>query len=53
MVTGEVNPAGLEDLVRLCVELDRLRARPGDPGPGDGGPAGTGQLAPGTPWSRR
>jgi hypothetical protein len=24
-VTGEVNPAALEDLVRLCVELDRLR----------------------------
>ena len=23
-VTGEVNPAALEDLVRLCVELDRL-----------------------------
>ncbi len=25
IVTGEVNPAALEDLVRLCVELDRLR----------------------------
>ena len=24
-VTGEVNPAALEDLVRLCVDLDRLR----------------------------
>ena len=24
-VTGEVNPAALEDLVRLCVQLDRLR----------------------------
>ena len=24
-VTGEVNPAALDDLVRLCVELDRLR----------------------------
>ena len=23
-VTGEVNPAALEDLVRLCVQLDRL-----------------------------
>ena len=25
VVTGEVNPAALEDLVRLCVDLDRLR----------------------------
>ena len=25
IVTGEVNPAALEDLVRLCVQLDRLR----------------------------
>ena len=24
-VTGEVNPGALEDLVRLCVQLDRLR----------------------------
>ena len=24
-VTGDVNPAALDDLVRLCVELDRLR----------------------------
>jgi len=24
-VTGEVNPAALQDLVRLCVQLDRLR----------------------------
>ena len=28
-VTGEVNPAALEDLVRLCVDLDRLRRHPG------------------------
>ena len=27
-VTGEVNPAALEDLVRLCVQLDRLRRHP-------------------------
>ena len=27
-VTGEVNPAALEDLVRLCVQLDRLRHHP-------------------------
>ena len=25
IVTGDVNPAALEDLVRLCVQLDRLR----------------------------
>ena len=27
IVTGDVNPAALEDLVRLCVQLDRLRPR--------------------------
>ncbi len=30
IVTGEVNPAALEDLIRLCVQLDKLRY----PGPG-------------------
>src|SRR4029077_19107643 len=40
VVTGDVNVDALEDLVRLCVELDRLR-RDGD-GDGDG---------PGTPAS--
>ena len=25
IVTGDLNPAALDDLVRLCVELDRLR----------------------------
>ena len=30
IVTGDVNPGALEDLVRLCVQLDRLRRhRPG------------------------
>ena len=48
IVTGDVNPAALEDLVRLCVELDRLRHHPrtgqDDPGrrPGDGDGGGTG-----------
>jgi hypothetical protein len=28
VVTGDVNPAALDDLVRLCVELDRLRHHP-------------------------
>ena len=32
IVTGDVNPDALEDLVRLCVELDRLR-RDGEPRP--------------------
>ena len=37
-VTGEVNPAALDDLVRLCVEMDRLHHR-ADNGTG---PDGTG-----------
>jgi hypothetical protein len=32
IVTGEVDPAALDDLVRLCVELDRLHLRAGDGG---------------------
>ncbi len=38
VVTGEVDPAVLEDLIRLCVQLDRLRRH--DPG-GTGGTGGT------------
>ena len=38
VVTGEVNPAALEDLIRLCVELHRLR----DPGDGAGTGDGSG-----------
>ena len=37
-VTGEVDPGALEDLVRLCVQLDRLRhphSHHGDPGASD------------------
>ena len=30
VVTGEVNPAALEDLVRLCVQLDKLGHDGGD-----------------------
>ena len=49
VVTGEVNPSALDDLVRLCVQLDRLRRHhhasqdrtdrdgDGDAGTGDGG----------------
>ena len=52
-VTGEVNPAALEDLVRLCVQLDRLRHHPRT-GPdssgqdGDGSGDGQGRAGPDT-----
>ena len=36
IVTGDVNPGALEDLVRLCVELDRHRRDSG----GDAGAGG-------------
>jgi hypothetical protein len=46
IVTGEVNPAALEDLIRLCVQLDKLRYPGGDsdsdPGSGTGDPGGPG-----------
>src|SRR5277367_2285006 len=48
IVTGEVNPAALEDLIRLCVQLDKLRD-PGNPGTGTGSdPGGQGAPAPDT-----
>ena len=53
IVTGEVNPAVLEDLIRLCVQLDKLRypdpgglgtssdtGDPGDTGSDPGSPGG-------------
>ncbi len=49
VVTGDVNPAALEDLVRLCVELDRLRHHPrtsSDSDVGSGGEGGEAQPAP-------
>jgi hypothetical protein len=39
VVTGDVNVAALEDLVRLCVELDRLRRAGGDAAGGPDTPA--------------
>jgi len=45
-VTGEVNPAALDDLVRLCVELDRLHHHPGTSSDADG-TAASGQGTPG------
>jgi Domain of unknown function (DUF222) len=60
IVTGEVNPAALDDLVRLCVDLDRLRHHPsrGHDDTGTGGASasgctgsdsdGQGTAAPGT-----
>ena len=47
VVTGEVNPAALEDLVRLCVELNRLGRHPRAGGEGAGG-SGQDAPAPGT-----
>jgi hypothetical protein len=44
IVTGEVNPAALEDLVRLCVQFDRLRHP--RTGQDDAGAGGGGQDAP-------
>ncbi len=39
IVTGDVNLAALDDLVRLCVELDRLRHLHAGDGGGQGAPA--------------
>ena len=41
-VTGEVNPAALDGLIRLCVDLDRLRHHPrtGTGGESTDGPDG-------------
>ena len=50
-VTGEVNPAALDDLVRLCVELDRLRHHPGAGSDADG-TAASGQGTPGPDTAR-
>ena len=52
VVTGEVNPAALQDLVRLCVELDRLRHHPrtghdGTASTDTGAGGGEAQSAPG------
>ena len=49
IVTGEVNPAALEDLVRLCVQLDRLHHHAGQDGTdGDGDGSDPGAPAPDT-----
>ena len=65
-VTGDVNPGALEDLVRLCVQLDRLRHHPrgsrqaedSSDGGSDGGGAAraapaAGQAAPAAARPRR
>jgi hypothetical protein len=54
VVTGDVNPAALEDLIRLCVQLDRLRRHPSDTGDtgASGGTGGAGQAAPGPDTAR-
>jgi hypothetical protein len=48
VVTGEVNPDALEDLVRLCVELDRRRQGTADGGTGGDAPAGKAERGPDT-----
>jgi hypothetical protein len=49
IVTGDVNPAALDDLVRLCVQLDRLRHHPRTSPDDTGGTGdGTGLDATGT-----
>ena len=49
VVTGEVNYAVMDDLVRLCIQLDRLRHHPGSQdagqdGTGTGGDSGEAQT---------
>jgi len=58
-VTGDVNPAALDDLVRLCVQLDRLRHHPrtstdgsGQDGTGSDGSEGGSQGTPGPDSAR-
>jgi hypothetical protein len=50
IVTGDVNPAALDDLVRLCVQLDRLRHHPrtGHDDASTGGDGGQDAPAPDT-----
>src|ERR1700756_2692130 len=50
LVAGDVNVDALEDLVRLCVELDRLRRDGDSDGDGDGG--GPAEPAAGTTAAR-
>jgi hypothetical protein len=44
VVVGNVNPGAFEDLVRLCVQLDKLRHGTGGSQPGDGGNGTDGSL---------
>jgi hypothetical protein len=55
VVTGDIDPGAVEDLIALCVEYDRLRAHvhdpadaPGDTAPGDTAPGDTGTGDSGT-----
>ena len=53
IVTGEVNPAVLEDLIRLCVQLDKLRyPDPGSHPDADGDPGTGGKGAPASDTTR-
>ena len=57
VVTGEVNPAALDDLVRLCVQLDKLShddgSGTGDNGTGDSGTGDSGTGEAGRPRPAR
>ncbi len=46
VVTGEVDLAALDDLVRLCAQLDKLHHGSGGDGPAAPGPAAAGPSAP-------
>src|SRR5712691_4737534 len=52
VVTGEVNPGALEELVRLCVQLDNLRRHHHDGTAGNDAGDGTRQGAPGPDTTR-
>src|SRR5271170_1295546 len=41
VVTGDIDPAAVEDLIALCVRFHQLRTQPASADPGSTGPAGT------------
>src|SRR5580692_7892925 len=47
VVTGDIDPAAVEDLIGLCVRFHQLRTQPATVGLGSTGPAGTGPAGTG------
>jgi hypothetical protein len=47
VVTGDIDPAAVEDLIGLCVRYHQLRTQPATVGLGSTGPAGTGPAGTG------